>query len=78
MIIIMCQVKGGVTASREAPLSYNQKVFDFKTREAAEVVCEQHRRSNRHLENRSSRARFTYWVEEVANAEAAEAKRIYI
>ena len=73
MFIIMCRVEGGVTGTREAPLTRRQEVVDFETYEAAQVEATKHMNANR-----SSRARFTYWVEEVANAEAAEAKRIYL
>ncbi len=72
MIVVMCRVEGGVTASREAPLTYGQGIIDFETREAAQAAATKHTNANR-----SSRARFTYWVEEVADKEAAACVQMF-
>ena len=71
MFIVMCRVEGGVTGFRESPLTHAQEVVEFETREAAEAEASKHNDVNR-----ITRARFSYWAEEVRDKEDAEKRRI--
>ena len=62
--IVMCQVSGGVTGTRVAPLKSNGEIRYFDTHAAALQEAE---RLNRTMNHQHSTASFRYWVEEGGN-----------
>jgi hypothetical protein len=64
MIIVMCEVKGGMTGHRSAPLKDGKGIVVFPDKAAAQSEAD---KWNTRMNGPDARATFRYWVEEVAD-----------